>query len=88
MLLICYSLLHFRFATYTLLLCCARLITPLVEAQREHAVQPRYTFTGGPAVQREADIQLHHRCFVTVIYSCAIYAFDLLLMADIQLCLL
>ena len=45
----CYSLFHLRFATYTLLLCCALLITPLVETQRDAVIQPRYTFTVGPA---------------------------------------
>ena len=34
---------YVRFATYTLLLCCARLIAPLVEAQRDVDIQLRHT---------------------------------------------
>ena len=61
--LLCYSLLNLRVATYTLSLYCARLITPLVEAQRDAVVQPRYTFTVESAVKRDVDIQLRHICF-------------------------
>ena len=35
-------LLYVRFATYTLLVCCARLITPLVEAQPDADIQLRH----------------------------------------------
>ena len=87
--LLCYSLLHFRFATYTRLLRGARLITPLIETQRDALVQPRYTVTVGPAAQRDAGIQLRYICFrfavhdrytaVSVVGSfCKVYAFALL----------
>ena len=66
MLLLCCSLLHVCFATYTLWLCCARLITPLVEAQRDAVIQLRYTFTVRP-VQRDVDIQLRLHAFALLL---------------------
>ena len=35
-------LFYVRFATYVLLICCARLITPLVEPQRDVDIQLRH----------------------------------------------
>ena len=110
MLLLCRSLFYVRVVTYTLWVYCARLITLLVEAQRDVVIicfrlgcsSPinrcvccmfaeqlvRFCLTRLVEAASDGAIKIHDRCYVMVIYSCAKYAYALLLMTDIQLCLL